>query len=166
MALTKCEACKGKISEQATTCPHCGHPQAEKPKVEPAQPAPPARPTPSEAANQSRMMLIIAAIAVGGFLLWYAQRPPVPTRKEAHDGLVAGIAMQAAAGGSKCWNDAVVRSIERNTPVDGRPCATIIYRYRDSTGSDDPRCNQMGFIHPETIDHEVVLCKFPNGWRF
>jgi predicted amidophosphoribosyltransferase len=26
MALTSCPACSGRVSDQAATCPHCGHP--------------------------------------------------------------------------------------------------------------------------------------------
>ncbi len=65
MAILKCIECGGKVSSEATTCPHCGYVKGARPP-EPS-PAPPAQP-PAVATKKASPLVIIGA-CMGGLLL-------------------------------------------------------------------------------------------------
>jgi hypothetical protein len=74
MALVQCPECKQQISDQATTCPHCGAPR-------PGATAPSSQPAPSSPAPQSRParsawpIVLVIVLALGAFLIYRMNRP-------------------------------------------------------------------------------------------
>lgn len=118
MALTECPECRGKVSESALTCPHCGFPVA--PVATPQPPAITGSPTPDTA-----KLLGVGSIITGGAFIFGSVLPWITARagifSESVNGvegggdgiivLILGILL-VAAGGS-----ALVGFTERVSPV-------------------------------------------------
>lgn len=69
MAILKCIECGGKVSSEASACPHCGYVKGARPIEEPAEPQPIHSPPPTAPPAKANPWLIIGGCVVGLFLL-------------------------------------------------------------------------------------------------